>query len=251
MDIVILSSGRPLRQPTYDSLPLALQKRTKLLVPFDEKDSYKNYPVLTNPAIVRDVTAARQWLVENTSDKLCMLDDDLTFAKRRIDNPTKFVEAAPHDIEDMFRDIETELDTYPHVGVASREGGNRNIQNYLYNTRAMRVLACRASTLRAEEIRYDRLKLMSDFDVTLQLLRKGYDTCVINWMVNNQAGSNAAGGCSQYRTTEMQEIDAHKLFELHPEFVKLSTKQTKQKGMWAERTDVTCYWKKARASWSS
>lgn len=248
MKIYIMSSGRATKQITWNGLPQEIQKDTKIVVPWDEREAYRNFPVLTDKSIIRDVTKTRQFLVETTSGPMCMLDDDLTFAVRRTDNPTKFATAEADDIEEMFNDIELNLITYPHVGVASREGGNRNIEPYLYNTRAMRVLACDCGVLNSLKIRYDRLKLMSDFDVTLQLLRAGRDTVVLNWIVNNQAGSNAAGGCSQYRTKPMQEADAHLLQSFHPEFVRLSIKTTKQAGMWAERLDVTCAWKKARAS---
>lgn len=248
MKIYIMSSGRAAKQITWNGLPQEIQESAKIVVPWDEREAYKNFPVLTDKSIIRDVTKTRQFLVETTTGPMCMLDDDLTFAVRRTDNPTKFSPATPEDIIDLFADIESSLRKFPHVGVASREGGNRNIEPYLYNTRAMRVLACDCDVLNSLSIRYDRLKLMSDFDVTLQLLRAGCDTAVINWVVNNQAGSNAAGGCSQYRTKTMQEADAHLLQSFHPEFVRLSIKTTKQAGMWAERLDVTCAWKKARAS---
>jgi hypothetical protein len=43
----------------------------------------------------------------------------------------------------------------------------------------------------------------------------------------------------------MQEADALKIKELHPEFVGLVKKNTKGKGEWATRTDVVVQWGKA------
>jgi len=67
---------------------------------------------------------------------------------------------------------------------------------------------------------------------------------VLNKWVTNQHGSNLAGGCSHYRTQEVQEESARKLAELHPGLVSVVKKAAKNWG-WAERTDVTVGWKKA------
>lgn len=174
-----------------------------------------------------------------------MLDDDLVFAVRRKDDPTKFKTAIFSEIALLFDDIEAHLEEYHHVGVSSREGGNHNSEPYLENTRMMRVLAYNSVAMRENSIRIDRLKFMSDFDVTLQFLRKGHKNLVINWMVQNQNGSNSVGGCSQYRTVESQTADARKLASFHPEYVKLINKQTKNWGALDLRVDVRVQWKKA------
>lgn len=248
MKIYIMSSGRSSRQTTWNNLPNQIRKDTMLVVPVDEVPDYAAFPVLHRPEIVRDVTHARQILVSSETGKICMLDDDLTFATRSVENPTKFVASTEEQVVGMFRDIEKKLDTYAHAGVSAREGANYQTSQYLRTTRMMRILAYDTQILNTHGIRYDRLKFMADFDVTLQLLRKGLTNCIVNYMVQNQTGSNASGGCSQYRTREAQEQDAHLLQELHPDFVKLSTKKTKQKGMWSERLDVTIQWKKAYRS---
>jgi hypothetical protein len=91
-----------------------------------------------------------------------------------------------------------------------------------------------------------RIPVMEDFDLTLQLLRKGYPNRVSYQYVWNQRGSGAEGGCSSYRTAEMQTNAALKLKELHPDFVSLVTKTagTVWKDM-EERSDVTVQWQKA------
>jgi hypothetical protein len=249
MDIYILSSGRPFKQPTYDSLPKALQERTKVVVPFYERDAYKNYPVLTHENIVVDLAATRQWLVEHTDGPMVMLDDDLTFATRRLDEPAKFVNATPDDVGVLFRDIEYQLERYAHVSVSGREGANRRFEDYINTGRCMRILAFDTRVLNKHGMRFDRMKFMIDFDMTLQLLREGYDNVILNYMVHNQYGSNAEGGCSQYRTPELQTQDALLLKQFHPDYVKLTQKRTKVAwGEWGERTDVIIQWKKAYGS---
>src|SRR4051812_33381260 len=191
MDIYILSSGRPFKQPTFDSLPKELQERTKIVVPYFEREAYKNYPVLSNELIVANLATTRQWVIETVADKVVMLDDDLTFATRRLDQPAKFTNATPDEISVLFNDIDYQLNKFAHVGVSGREGANRRYEDYIHTGRCMRILAFDASVLRQHNMRFDRLKFMIDFDVTLQLLREGYDNVIMNYMVHNQYGSNA------------------------------------------------------------
>lgn len=174
-----------------------------------------------------------------------MLDDDLVFATRRDDEPTKFVESKAEDITRLFTDIEHYLDRFAHVGVSTREGGNRDTGITAVNTRLLRILAYRADVLRTHDVRFDRVELMEDFDVTLQLLERGYPNLKVNWIVHNQRSSNAPGGCSTYRTIEKQGEAAHRLAALHPDFVSVVTKQTKTAWNGKERQDVIVQWKRA------
>ena len=242
MEIFIPSSGRPNRQTTFDNLPKSLQERAILVVPEDEVKSYSKYPVQGIP--MKGIGPTRQWCTENAVAKMVMLDDDLIFATRRRDNPTKFYNAQPDEIYDLFDRLEDVLTDYAHASVATREGGNRSIIPMLHNQRMLRVLAYDSHILRGNRIRFDRVPVMEDFDVTLQLLSKGYGNVILNHMVQNQNGSNLAGGCSQYRTMEVQEAGARGLAKLWPDYVKLVTKQTKTAWGGQARTDVVIQWKR-------
>lgn len=177
-----------------------------------------------------------------------MLDDDLVFYKRRIDDPTKFETANSLQIEDMFFCLESALDEYAMVGVAPREGANRNTERYQFNTRLMRVLGFRLDVLSKEDIRFDKLPVMEDFCATLQLLTRGYDNLMLNNWCHNQFGSNTSGGCSSYRTPEVQRAAAEGLAAMFPEFVTVVKKTTKTAWGGGERYDVRVAWKQARAS---
>lgn len=248
MEIYILSSGRAQKQTTWDNLPRSLQERVKLVVPPDEATAYGRYPLLTGGWVVRNPGKVRQRLIEQAENKVVMLDDDLVFATRRTDDPTRFREATPYDLSTLFNEIEDSLSEFAHVGVAPREGGNRNTDRTMQCTRMMRVLAYQAQTLRAMKVRFDRLQVMEDFDVTLQLLRAGLPNIVLNHMVQNQNGSNAAGGCSQWRTPQIQTDAAYALKELHPRYVTVVQKETKTAWGGGVRTDVRIQWKEAYAS---
>jgi hypothetical protein len=95
---------------------------------------------------------------------------------------------------------------------------------------------------------FDRLKVMEDFDFTLTLLENGGRNAVTLDYVWNQTGSNQPGGCSDYRTAEVQAKAAKELAKLHPGVVKVVEKEVIGKTSWGgmkTRTDVRIQWRKA------
>lgn len=258
VNIFIPTCGRATRQVTWAGLPLALQRRTTLVVQHKERGLYDAYPnVKILPPEIHTIAATRQYIVFNlfprvaTSEKLIMLDDDLTFLVRRKDDPTKFLGASNAHKVALFNTIEEELSRYTHVGVIGREGGNRATSGNLECTRMMRVLAYYQPTLvkhKCSFLRGGPNFTMEDFDMLLQLLRLGHKNLVLTAWGQGQGSSNATGGCATYRTLELHNINARKLAALHPEFVKCVEKTTKTAWGGATRTDVTVQWKKAYES---
>ncbi len=250
MFIAIPSSGRPFRQTTWGNLPEPVQDFAAIVVPEYEAEIYRQAnpeaQVLACP--VKGIGPTRQWCVEKAPRKLLMLDDDLTFFSRRIDNPALFCLPDPIEITHLVSEIDDSLDDFAHVGVGTREGGNRLTERRYFNTRLLRALAFRTDVLMRENIRFDRLPVMEDFDVNLSLLRKGYRSLLLNHMVHDQHGSNLAGGCSQYRTPEVQAAGARGLAELHYGFVNVVEKTTKTAWGGQTRLDVRIQWKKAYES---
>jgi hypothetical protein len=249
MQIFIPSRNRGYRQETFKNLPHSLREKTIILLDEDDDhERYRGYPTQVLPDYVRGIGGVRQWIIDNAKDKVVMLDDDLRFASRRYDDPTKFTPATDADITKAFMDLDRILDRYAHASLSTREGGNRNTNDYIWNTRLLRVLAYRADILRKENIRFDQIPVMEDFDVTLNLLRRGYPNIAVNYLVQDQLGSNLAGGCSEYRTLAVQASAAHMLEARHPQFVTVVTKKTKTAWGGQERTDVRISWKQALRS---
>lgn len=245
MEIYIPTHGR-VYQETFTSLPHEIRDRIIFVVPFGSDYLSKDPRVLETPNWLNGIGPTRQWIIDNAkSDKIVMLDDDLVFAARREDEPTKFRASTSGELSTLFGSIDALLGNYAHVGVSTREGGNRDTSSHVLNTRLLRILAYRTDVLRNEGIRFDRMEFMEDFDVTLQLLRTGYANVKINWMVHNQRSSNAPGGCSTYRTLEKQSQAARDLRKLHPEFVSVVQKTTKTAWNGATRDDCIIQWKRA------
>lgn len=251
MRVFIPSAGRANRALTPTRMPAALAAVAEMIVPPEEAAAYRaaGYAnVVPCAAQAHGIGAVRQWLMERSDGKMLMLDDDLRFDCRREDEKDKFLVADDAAVFGLFEEIERHLDIYLHVGVTTREGGNRiETMEPREVGRMLRMLAYDAPKVLALGVRFDRLPLMEDMDVTLQLLKLGKPNLIINRMVHGQGGSGAAGGMSRYRTPELQAETARRLSELHYPHVSVRTKFTK--GAWGggEREDVVVAWKEAYA----
>jgi len=257
MDILIPTLGRANRQTTLNNLPPKWQQKVQLVV--QEKDylenerQYRSYPasIRVLPSHITTIAETRQHLLydeHHLHNKILMLDDDMVFSARRADEPTKFQPMLDSEFDLMFWEVSMLLGSYVHAGISHREGANRNTDQTVFCSRMMRALAYNREWVKDAGVSFGRVPVMEDFDVTLQLLRKGRKNAIANDWVHNQGGSDTSGGCSTFRTKEVQTTAAHKLAELHPGFVKVVEKTTK--GSWGggTRTDVTIYWKKAYES---
>ena len=254
MDVIVHTYGRPQqsRQHTIRAL-MADGVLPILVVQAREQDQYAWYtgPVHVLPDHIRTLTPTRDYLIHQTGiwhkDNVVFLDDDLHFFVRREDDLTKFRAPQPGELQRMLTSIDHYLDRFPHVGIAPREGGNRNTESTLRNTRIMRVLGYRRSYLRQHNITFKPMIVMEDFHVNLQVLKSGADTLLLNMWCSNQAeGSDAPGGCSSYRNAEVQTASAYLLAELHAPYVRVVEKATKTAWGGGTRTDVVIAWKKAR-----
>lgn len=255
MKIYIPTKGRPNRQETLSGLPAAVRRHAAFLV--IEEGEYDDYAaagyediLLVHPKGLR-IPGIRQWIVDQHGEqdddpRLIMMDDDLKFFRRRTDHPGRFEKTTPNDVMTMLKLIHQKLEQYAQVSVANRQQAHRLPPYETHMARIRCLLAHDVEVLQQEGIRYDRLPLMEDFDVTLQLLQRGYATCSITQFIIDQGESNADGGCSTYRTPDMQAEAALGLEKLHPTVVKSVQRKTKS-GWFGEqpRLDVRVQWQAA------
>lgn len=261
MILYITSTGRVDRQLTWGRLPKVYQKQTFVVVYPHEEKKYNRagFPTLVYPG-KPGLSNKRQWIAETHYKTyhypyFCLLDDDLDFQKRRLDEPRKARVATPEQVGLMLDMVEGRLcNGYAHAGVLLRNMGavpQFTDKAFAYDMRMLDLLAYNAEILHWEKIRFDRIPVMSDFDVTLQLLRRGYSNALYcKYLVgqpSKHSGFSGIGGCSTYRTPEMQAAAAHELARLHPGLVKVVEKKTKMSWGGGVRTDVRISWKKAFA----
>lgn len=252
MDIYIPSLGRADQNAhTLERLAIAGIDAKMVVGPDDYQayiDRFGKSSIMKLSPKIKGIGRVRQHLIERSDGPVLMLDDDLGFFVRRDDDPKLLTRAEPKHVRKALKDMEKALKKHAHAAFAVREGANRNTAPHIYNVRCLRALGYDADVLKREGIRFDRLPVMEDFDVALQLLRKGYHSITLNHFLQDQAGSNAAGGCSTYRSMEVQAEGALGLQALHPEFVTVVDKDAKGAGPWATRKDVRVQWKKAAES---
>ncbi len=250
---IYIPSLHRMDQRTWEALPREWRDKTTVVCHAkDVAPLHAKYPlmdVLAQPASLKGIGPVRQWIVDNAKEpKLVMIDDDLRFSVRISKKDTKLKPADKSELSLMLQAVEVNLDLYGHVAVSAREGNNRIPEHCTEIGRPLRFLAYDVNAIRETGCRFDRIELMEDFDMTLQLLRRGYENLILwHWAHDQIGGSGAKGGCSEYRDGAMQAKAAHRLAELHPGFVKVVEKQTKTawKGMGGTRTDVVISWKKA------
>jgi hypothetical protein len=249
MKIYIPTRGRPFNQETLKHFPQEMKKQVVLVIDEDEKDEYHwcpNTPKMIIPANIKGIGPKRKYIVENTDDpRIVMLDDDLRFYIRK--SPTdwhlRYLESEEYPA--LFGLLDEWMDQgYAHCGVSAREGNNRIEALRVENTRYMRVLAYNLDAF-PKDVVWGRTRIMEDFDMALQLLRRGKACSVSYYYAQGQKSSNASGGCSEWRTMEVQSEGAERLAALHPTCVKVVEKSTKTAWEGQTRKDVRVGWKKA------
>lgn len=222
-----------------------------LVVPGAEAKEYrKHHPdVHVVACAAKGIAMTRQFImdfaVEAGDNNIVMMDDDLSFHKRRSDDPTKFKQASHKDVHAMVSLINKHLAKFAHVGVLAREGGNRITKKHVDCSRPLRVYAYNMALVSGSGAKYNKGLVQDDFDMTLQLLRAGLANRIICEYVNDQVTSNAPGGASTYRTIEVHNESVKKLAKIHYPYVRVVEKQTKGAWQGQARLDCVISWKKA------
>lgn len=231
--------------------------RTTFVVPEGQSEAYVRALADTPCHVVTcdepGIAKTRHWIgrhaAERGEETFAMCDDDVWWYRRLNMVSTRLVEATADDVDEMWEMVENLLMVeYAHVGVSAREGNNRfgpaDKTDVMVNTRTLRVLCYRTEDFLSVE--HGRVDVMEDFDVNLQLLRRGRPNAnLVHWSQNQRGGTSAPGGCSTYRSHEVHDRSARRLAELHPDFVRLREKHNKSGGAFGHRTEVTISWKKA------
>ena len=251
MHIYIPTLARADKQITLRSIPKSWLSRTHFVVCKNEVEEYKKKHDVDVMSVAELGTApARQHIIDNAHGKyVLMLDDDMTFSFRKEDSSIKLTRCTEKDIMDMFQLLYSWLEEgFVHVGVSQRGGNNYVLEEYKENTRMNNAYAYNVEEFRKTPAKF-RLTGMEDFDVTLTLLEQGLPNRVTYKYCWDQKGSGTEGGCSVYRTYQMQKKVAHKLYKLHPNLVRIVSKESKTgwKSLGStQRIDVDVLWHKVK-----
>jgi hypothetical protein len=258
MRVFIPTYKRLNRQPTLQALNAAGVATVLVVRPEEAQEALdlarslnlaaNGGQVFVLPEGITNLAQTRQVLMENVEDDVVfMMDDDLSFAVRgkREDNPLYLSTAEASDIQEMVEKVYEYCKKEGLAGVSMREGNNRKEEEVDYCSRMCRAWAVHMPTFRAIGAKFEQYPSVEDFDITLQFLLAGKRNAVLNNFTTNQYGSNTEGGCSEYRTMDVQKEAAEALARKYPLFVKTVSKETKTSWGGETRVDVHVQWKKA------
>lgn len=252
MRIFIPTIGRP-RQRTVERLPLDVLRKyaVTIVCPPHELNAHKNkYATHVWVCPAKGIAATRQWILNHSDDDIVlMLDDDLPTWCWRTHDRTSVVDAKYKKADDKelargLGEFERLMRNHAHGSIGHRLFCQTQ-PTLNYNGRMLRALAYNRKLVGRAKF---RLPVMEDFDMALQLLSQGRDAVIYNQLVQDQYATNAAGGCSLYRTPEVQANAAKLLQKTWSEFVTLVTRAPKREwseGFGGERVDVRVNWRKA------
>lgn len=256
LTIFVPTRGRTQFTPiTVEELVKKSRRRAVIVCPPSEAANYRSLASYQSFRERVDVLVCekdgigpvRQWIIENSPTRgVVMLDDDLYFSERvdlTVAGPLKRCT----DLEPMFKRIEDSLEVgYAHGGISARQGNNRvgNGSEYIDCIRVNNAHFFDKEVYLREGVRFDSLPVMEDFCVTLTLLLRGYPNRVLYSHCWSQRASGFKGGCSIYRTKELQAEAAVKLAEMFPSYVKVVEKTATSGGALfsGTRLDVNIAW---------
>lgn len=211
MKVIIPSRGRAGNVRVLEYLK---ELNPILVVPDWERGAYlRHYPELEVHGVgCGNIQEKRQHILDTwgKNNKIVMIDDDLRFRVRRDD---KFVPATPRDIVHMIRSMEAHLDFTPHVGIADEFMCQHNPPGSVEGKRYNQVLGYNFKGWKNTP-KY-RLTINEEHDMHLQLREKGHMPIV---MTDYTKGSkyNAIGGCSTWRTPELEREQFERFARLWP-----------------------------------
>ena len=258
MKIIIPTYKREESQKCYYEMPESIRKkvivcthsgRGKLL---QEKNPGMNVHEFEGELQIPKV---RQACLE-FDEKVLVIDDQCIFWKRNyVEGKIKHVRLSqPEEYEQMFEEIERELDNYFWVGPSPKSSNTLHKESRSEITRSYSCYGLNRSMFREAGVRFTGLEeinptatILEDFYALLGMFTKGYKNLVLHdWVFDHKHG--ASGGNSDHRTNSNQDESQKLLIKLFPEFVKQYEKENPswvaEEGS-STRTEVRIAWKKS------
>lgn len=189
-------------------------------------------------------------------EKVLVIDDQCIFWKRNyVEGKIKHVRLSqPEEYEQMFEEIERELDDYFWVGPSPKSSNTLHKEQRSEITRSYSCYGLNRSMFREADVRFTGLEeinptatILEDFYALLAMFTKGYKNLVLHdWVFDHKHG--ATGGNSVHRRNANQDESQKELIKLFPQFVKQYEKENPswvaEEGS-STRTEVRVAWKKS------
>lgn len=254
--IVINSSNRADVINTHNAFPDEIVDWV-VAIPKDQYDLYAgmNIPLLLIPdPTPRRLPDQRHWCMQYFRDKyknVWFMDDDLGFFRKTDEN--KLIKCSEDDIVSMIYDVNAQLKKYSMVGISPRMGNNRWEEDYMDITRVNACYALNTETYEKVGAVFNPIPdfVAEDFHIALCWLNAGYPNRVLYRYAITHGACGSAGGCSAYRTFDVQKKTAFWMAKTHPEVaVKVKSSKTswnlkKNVDGTSDRVDMIIQWKQA------
>lgn len=259
MNLFIMSRGRPNKQFTLKNLPPSWRDRTILVVPEYEYLAYvRDNPdvmVAVVPDTVTNYSQKFQYILDGLpysdqfndrrwdhNDKAVILDDDLVFSQKTAEGKLISVKD-PEQNAGLFELMEKMLEKVPLVGVHPRQMGQHAKQPFVWNGRVICIQGINRRLI--GKVKVDDLPILADVILNCTLLSRGQPNALITTYFQDHGPCQAPGGCSIYRTPEMQRNAAEYIAKRFAPFARTVVRRPKvAKWMGDERIEFTVQWKK-------
>lgn len=255
MNLYIMTRGRLRKQLTLATIPWEMRQRVFLVVgASEEAEHYELYgktgaaQILTVPHTVTNYSQKFQWLLDNNEGKFVIMDDDLSFAYR--EGAKLLHTTEPQKIMHMWSVVEDMLDDAPLVGIHPRQMGHTQPEPYVENGKIICIQAINKELFPDPKNmpRVDEFPILADVMLNCYLLSNGYHNAILTSYTQDHASCQAPGGCSIYRTTDMQRKAVERVAELYGPHAQAVIKRPKRaKWMGDERVDLRVQWKRMYA----
>jgi len=256
-----MTRGRIGEQRTYQSIPWSWRDKCFLVVPEDEHELHytlggdddlgKKIPTIPVPATVTNYSEKMKWIIEDGMEDgeecCCILDDDLVFSQQweKPDGKIGLKTIEGPDTErllTLFGYMELLLENTALVGVHPRQMGHVQKPPHVINGKVICVQGINRSLVGHIPF-LDKYPILSDVVLNATLLARGQGNKIITTFFQDWGSCNAPGGCSLYRTAEMQAEACYWLEERFGPYIKAVEKEAKDGWLGGKRVDFRGQWK--------
>lgn len=261
--IAIPTIERADKQIFLSNLPTEYHSNVTIYAPEEDcvviRKQYPHCNYRATPAI--GIAKTRQIMMEEAGRYLFMVDDDVRITesvwsteKQMVTKGQKLSADTPELWNTFFSQLVDALAIGAGMVGVTYDANSWQLSREQYTSgirgpaRLWSVYAINAKYANKFGLRFDNIPCMEDFDFNLQLLRSGIPTGTLTQYQWGQSQSNADGGCSTYRTTDLQRQSALTLKARHGNFVTVVEKESNWGNGMEMRTDARVQWAKAAKS---
>lgn len=250
MKLLIMTRGRVGKQITLSAIPEDWRDRTYLVIPWEEKGLH-DHQCLVAPDWVTNYSQKFQFCLDYAfldQQKIVIMDDDLSFSERdtSVAGKVRFTKIWDQNVlSRAFSYMEELLDTTALVSMHPRQMAHQAPFPYKENGKVICIQAVNRDL--ADPIpKVDEYPILADVFLNCALLSRGLGNKLITTVVQDHASCQAPGGCSIYRTPEMQRQAVEAVAAAYPDFATVVFKKAKQANWMGDegRYDLRVQWKK-------